>query len=197
MRVRNTPSKVAFRIVGIDASLTSTGYAYREASQLQTGLIKSKYRGMQRLEHNLNQFKQMLDAATPQIAIYEGYSMGSRGNNTFNIGELGGQYQLELYLRRTPVILVPPKTLKLAIAGNGNAGKPEMAEAVEEFYGVTGLGEDETDAYALMVFGEALIAGTGPAQVVKRVLQARPKIELVYGKGSKELQTVAKLASVG
>ena len=63
------------------------------------------------------------------LAVVEGYSMGSRGGMVFSIGELGGIIKLLCYNKDFKTIIIPPKTLKKFVAGNGNAGKEKQKES--------------------------------------------------------------------
>lgn len=173
-------------VVGIDPSLRCTGYAYREEGQPYTGHIKSdKVKGARRLRAVKLQVGKVIDYAEPVAVFYENYAFGARGNNMFNIGELGGVLQLDLWERGLTVYLINPKTLKEAITGKGNADKPAMRQAVYELYGFVIDQEDEVDAFCLMAFGEALLYRRGPEVVVRRVLtkssSQKPGIQVVEG----------------
>lgn len=188
------PAPVLSRIIGIDPSLNSTGVCYGEPSGAEVMRLCTKFKGLQRLVHQLNQLVNVLNYARPTVAMYEGYAMGSpkRQFGKFDSAELGGQYKVELYKRGIPVIIVPPKTLKLVFAGNGNAGKPEMRTAALELFEVgEGLNDDEIDAFALHAFGYALLHDIGPPELVKRAKAARTKVELIHGQGTNQVQSIA------
>ena len=193
---RATPPQLS--ILGVDPSVTSTGFCYVEEGQAVVGTLRSKFKGMARMEHQLNQFRNLLDAAQPDFVMYEGYALQAKGQGRWSTAEMGGQFKLELYIRGIPVILVPPTTLKLAFTGKGNAKKPQMKAQAIEMFGIDGLlTDDEVDAYALHSLGQAMFYGTGPAAYLKRAEAAKSKVELHRGKGPGKEQTFALLASVG
>lgn len=184
-------------IMGIDASLSSTGYSYRDEGEPVVGLLLSKFKGMPRLEHQLNQLRNVLDYAQPDLIVYEDYALGVKGQGRWSSAELGGQFKLEIYRRGIDLILVPPTTLKLAFAGKGNADKPKMKAAGVSLFDLDeDLNDDEVDAYALRSLGEAMLYGEGPSEFVKRAKAAIGKVELHHGKGRPKVQTIAQL-SVG
>ncbi|UGC97105.1 recombination protein [Pseudomonas phage BHU-1] len=204
MRIRRTKSDGQLFVLGVDPSLGSTGYCYEFDGRPVVGRLCTKFRGMQRLEHQLNQFRGLLDTVMEEatdyriVCVYEGYAIGAKGVGRWESAELGGQFKLELYKRGIPVILVPPTTLKLVFTGKGNSKKPAMKAAAIEHFGVdSSLNNDEVDAYALYRLGHALLHGIGPAEFLQRALRAKSKVTLHPGKGAFEMQALAHLASVG
>ena len=182
-------------IMGVDPSLTSTGWACAG----EVGRLRSKFKGGQRFEHLRNQFAGLLDYYKPDVIFYEGYAFGVKPQQgTMDRAELAGLFKMETYLRGIAIVLVPPKTLKKVATNNGNAGKPAMKDSIVSLFDVdSACNHDEIDAYALCALGDALLLGRGPAGFVNRAKAATEKIEIVPGKGQSEVQTIAHLASVG
>lgn len=148
-------------IVGLDLSLTSTGYAYDvgEATP-EYGRITTKKKGVERLATIVRAIDALLDKTKPQLAVVEGYAMGfsQRNSNTiFGIGELGGVVRLALYNRGISVLQVPPTNLKLFATGRGNASKDEVIDSVISSYGIHTASDDEADAITLMHMGLAYL----------------------------------------
>lgn len=177
-------------IMGLDASLTSTGVCYRAGAEELVLTLKTKDKGPLRLRFLRNAVRQLVQEQGVTLVIYEGYSMRSKGK-VFNIGELGGVLQVELWEQGVDVLVVPPTTLKQAATGKGNADKPAMLAAAQETFGVTITQDDEVDAFWLMMFGEALRFGTGPSQFVKRVKAAEAKVILQPGRKIR-VQSIAR-----
>lgn len=182
------------QVMGIDPSLTSTGWACAG----EVGRLRSKFKGGQRFEHLRNQFIALLEHYKPDVIFYEGYAFGKSMPGTMARAELGGLFKAEAYLRGIPVVLVPPTCLKKATTNAGNAKKPQMKSSIVSLFGVDSTcNDDEIDAYALYALGVALLLGRGPAGFVNRAKAATEKVEIVTGKGKPEVQTIAHLASVG
>lgn len=144
-------------VIGLDLSLTSTGYCYYIDGVWHNGRIRpKKISGMERLSFIVSEIKQHLTVLSltekkPMLTI-EGYSMGSKGR-AFDIGELGGVVKLFAWEKGFDVLLVPPSSLKLFVAGKGNANKQEMMEAVKGLWGFETKYHDEADAFGLHQLG--------------------------------------------
>lgn len=89
--------------------------------------------------------------------VMEGYAMGVKGGGrVFDIGELGGAVKQVLmergfdpFAKEPNFFIVPPKSLKSYITGNGNAKKEEMMGAILRRFGISFEDDNEGDAYAL------------------------------------------------
>lgn len=140
---------VELRVVGFDLSLRATGVADVDGS-LHTIKTK-KLRGVERLSYiecYLTPFILRAD-----LVVIEGYSFGSKGRATFNIGELGGVIRLACHRAHTSVLECPPTVVKKLATGKGNASKDEvLAAAIED--GAKPTNYDESDAYWLRKWGQ-------------------------------------------
>lgn len=145
------------KIVAIDPSLTSLGYAHTTASGVvSVGTVRpKKLKGAQRLAFLRDEVEAILDRVKPDLVPFEGYAMGARGNNMFSIGEMGGVLKLALFERKIPVLLVPPSCLKLFVTGKGNADKDQIMVVMAKHRGRLFASDDEADAYALLQMGVA------------------------------------------
>lgn len=160
------------RLIGIDASLRSTGYAFIDSKGVPVTdrITPGTKKGSARLWHNLLNLQRILDNAQPEVLVIEGYAMGAKGH-VFQIGEWGGTIRLEAYRRGIEVITVTPGTLKYVATGSGAASKEQMMQACEDLFGTTIKQDDEADAFLLYCFGQALLYNKGPKSFVDRVLE--------------------------
>lgn len=144
-------------MLGVDASLSSTGYAYQSKGRLVTGRITTdKLRGTHRLVYLRKQLEKVMLLAAPTLVVYEDYAMGARGNNMFNIGELGGVLKTLIWEKGVDLLLIPPTTMKSVIAFSGRAEKADITKALETRFGLSVKQHDEADATGLMIVGEIL-----------------------------------------
>jgi Holliday junction resolvasome RuvABC endonuclease subunit len=118
-----------------------------------------------------------------KVAI-EGYSMGSRKGQIFNIAELGGLVKCMLYEEKYDFSIIPPKSLKSYITGNGNAEKEEMQHAILKKYFLTFEDNNEADAFGLAVLllelGEEIYKycqKNGPASYRKQIEPKKQRIK--------------------
>lgn len=179
-RRRGAPKRTV--VLGLDASLNSTGYAFRQGTGIVTGRIRpGDKRGSSRLWHNLQQFERILDQSSPDVVVIEGYAMGVKGGRVFSIGEWGGVARLAAWRRGIKIITVTPSSLKMIVSGSGSPGKEKLQKAVTRMYGVTTTQDDELDALGLMAVGEALEDARGCPLLNERLRQVlaskKPGIE--------------------
>ena len=146
------------KVLGIDPSLRSTGYAYLDDAGLYiTGVIKcGQLRDMQRLRMVRSKIASLLDKVQPDLVVYEGYAMGQFGGKMFDRAELGGVLKLMIHERRIQILLVPPNNLKLFATGKGNADKDQVRVAMNRLLGRLVSTDDEADAFALFQMGTYL-----------------------------------------
>lgn len=143
-------------VLGIDPSLTSTGYAIGDGRMVTTGTIKpKKLTGPERLLFIQAAIENMLDERDISLVAYEGYAMGRFAGRSFDLGELGGVLKTTIYRRKIPLLLVPPTSLKLFATGKGNADKDQVKVAMSQDRGQLFTSDDEADAYALYRMGVA------------------------------------------
>ena len=149
------------KIVGIDASLTSTGIAatiYGELDNaVSTRSINSNKKGTDRLiEIKEEVYKSVFGA---DLVLIEGYSYASP-NQAHQVGELGGVLRVMLAENNLKVLEVAPTQLKKFATGKGNASKEEIAVAAYKKWGIECRTNDETDAAVLVYIGLAYMGYT-------------------------------------
>lgn len=143
---------MAFEVIGVDPSYTSTGVA--TASGVSSFELKGD--GRERLEHAYRWAK--LFKGKPVVVFIEGYAPG-RNNRAHQMGELGGVLRLGFTHAGIEYRDVSPPTVKKYATGKGNAGKDQvLAEAIRRL-GYEGHSTDEADALWLRQIGLALTGG--------------------------------------
>lgn len=140
-------------ILGLDPSLTSTGYSGCGL----TGTLTSKESGVRRLHDLAEALTNLLFTCPSKLAVViEGYSFASKNSQAHSIGELGGVYRLTLYRLGIPFVEVPPTSRAKFATGRGNASKNEVISAVSARTGIVWSGkgaDDMADAYILEEMG--------------------------------------------
>lgn len=158
------------RVLGLDPSLTSTGYAMRVEGIVRTGTIDTgELRGPRRLDYAVRQLEKILDRYQPDLVVYEDYAMGQgpKSGRVFDIGELGGVYKRLIWSRGIDMTLFAPTAMKKAICGKGNPGfkgrgkkvsekekKQPIVDALARDFDIHVPQYDEADAVSLMLLGE-------------------------------------------
>ena len=196
-RLKRSVSKTSLprreiRVLGVDPSLTSTGFAYRAGDEVMTGTIcGGDMRGAMRLFHMRQYMKNLLESVMPTHVSYEDYALNKRLANqqgVFSTGELGGIFKSLFYEFGVYTILVPPTSLKLIITGNGQGGgddgKAIMKAALERDFGLVIPQSDEADAAGLMLVGEMRTGSTTliPDERKSNRIKSLQKCEMVRGR---------------
>lgn len=148
-------------VVGLDLSLTSTGWARNERGRLTTGRVvtspdHSLYgEGLaERLLHIVDQLNGVLKGAD-LVMVEAPFASLSGGNAIFLVH---GAIRLVLGLSGALVVPVAPTTLKVfALGSGGKSDKVDVALAASRRLGWEGAGNDEADAAWLSEMGWHLL----------------------------------------
>lgn len=144
------------KLMGLDLSLTSTGYSIGG----ETGLVTTTYRGPERLHHISCTIIDICHEHNVNAVILEGYAFASRNSQAHSIGELGGATKMRLWEMQIPFVEVPPTCRAKFATGRGNAGKNEVISCISAKTGIswTGAGaDDRCDAWILEQIGLAYL----------------------------------------
>ena len=140
------------RFMGLDLSLTSTGYS----CDGDTGTIAVKTKGVERLFNIRDEVMLACREHRPDVVVIEGYAFSSRASHAHSIGELGGVIRIALYENSFVFVEIPPTCRAKFATGRGNASKTEVVSAISARTGKTWIGkgaDDECDAWILEQMG--------------------------------------------
>ncbi len=143
-------------LLGLDLSLTSTGYSYGE----ETGVVSFDATGPERLWLIKREIENLINKYQVDAVILEGYSFASRSGQAFSIGELGGVIKLLLWQIGIPCVIVPPTCRAKFATGKGNASKLEVLSSVSARTGIVWQNpgaDDKCDAWILQEMGLAFM----------------------------------------
>ncbi len=144
------------RMMGLDLSLTSTGYSIDRES----GIISTKTKGPERLSVISNEIIDLVAIKLVDIVIVESYSFASRNSQAHSIGELGGAVRMRLWECGVPYIDIPPTCRAKFATGKGNASKNEVISSISAKTNIVWSGagaDDRCDAWILEQMGLAYI----------------------------------------
>jgi len=135
--------------IGIDLSLTETGFCVLGGEDQIIRTYKTKLKGCKRLRYLKDKILGSVMAFNADVIAIEGYSFGSKHSHQASIGELGGLIKLDISEMNIDCIIVPPTSLKKFVTGKGVADKQKMQESANRKWGVTLFNDNENDAYCL------------------------------------------------
>lgn len=138
--------------VGLDLSLTSTGYSCGETRET----VSTKTKGAERLVIVSERIMELLSVVSNPAVVIEGYSFASRNSQAHSIGELGGVVRVALWRAGVPYVEVPPTSRAKFATGKGNAAKGEVLSSISARTGIvwSGAGADDIcDAFILEEMG--------------------------------------------
>lgn len=144
--------KPGYIILSIDLSLRNTGIAVldQKGILLETKVIKpaNKLKGALRLKFIRDEVSAVIKEHSPDVVAMEGYSFNSTGK-LFDIGEAGGVVKLLLLESNLPVIIVPPKNVKVFLTQSGNADKAQVISAIHKRYKILLENDNQADAFGI------------------------------------------------
>jgi Holliday junction resolvasome RuvABC endonuclease subunit len=131
-------------ILGIDPSISSTGFALRKNGIIKTGKITQSTWGFSRLIHIEKELRKILENSNPFVAI-EGYAMNAKWGRE-KAGEVGGVIRRLLYFKKRPLLVISPLTIKAWVKAKGK--ETVMLEILAR-YKVKIVDNDAADAFII------------------------------------------------
>lgn len=176
--------------VGLDLSLTHTGYAIVQDNRvvISSGVIKSKPSGDKPIDETkrivkiaedaLQRIDDSLPHEDPALVVIEGLAFMAQGTSLVQLAGLNYLTRILLVEFKWPFMIVAPTTLKKFITGSGKGDKDMMLMSVYKNYGFEAMDNNECDAYALAVCGLAVLGApirpnTKPQLEVIKVLKSQ------------------------
>jgi hypothetical protein len=143
------------RVVGLDLSLTSLGYAWADGTEHSECAVKAKLSGHRRLKLLTDAVRAGTEGAV--LVVVEGPSYGSQAGQRGHHERAGLWWMVthDLWLHKIPTAIVPPSVLKSYATGVGNAAKDAvLVAACKRFPAFADSGgNDAADALWLAAMG--------------------------------------------
>jgi len=136
------------KFLGIDLSLTSTGYSHNDNCEI----ISVHSRGPKRLIEISESIGNLIVEFKIDAVAIEGYAFSSRNSQAHSIGELGGVVRVMFHRMDIPYVEIPPTCRAKFATGRGNASKNEVISFVSAKTGMIWKNpgaDDKCDAWIL------------------------------------------------
>lgn len=147
-------------ILGLDLSLTSTGYCHNG----DAGYISVNASGAKRLQNITSEIGNIIVANKIHAVAIEGYAFAARHSQAHSIGELGGVVRVSLLSMDIPYVVIPPTCRAKFATGKGNAGKSEVISSVSAITGIVWKGGHADDMCDAWILEEMVLAKLGYAK---------------------------------
>lgn len=147
------------RILGIDPSLTSTGYGIIETGETLRGLAyghiptKSSEPLPDRLERLYLQLTAVIDTWSPDVCAVETIFTAHNPRTALLLGHARGVVLLTARRAKVPLFEYTPMQIKRAVCGRGRSTKEQVRFMVERLLGIAGpiTPLDASDALAAAI----------------------------------------------
>ncbi len=147
-------------ILGIDPGTTIMGFGLikivnkKMSFLLMNELSLSKYDNHYvRLKHIFDRTIELIDSYHPDEIAIEAPFFGKNVQSMLKLGRAQGVAMAAGLSREVPITEYSPKKIKMAITGNGNASKEQVAKMLQSLLGLKSLPKnlDSTDGLAAAV----------------------------------------------
>ena len=153
------------KILAMDPSLTSFGWALWENGEITSGLISPSSRGMARVHELLLGVR--ANAESLDLALIEGYSFGSQGQGRLDTAEMRGVLSYYLWQYNIPLVHIPPTKIKIIATGSGKGDKIKVVQQAWKRLGYEGTSDDIADALWMLQLALVHYDLPGAAQLPK------------------------------
>ena len=151
----------ASRVIGIDPGLRITGYGIvdcqnKKTTYITSGIIKTTSEKLpypERLKIIFDEVSEIISQYQPNQMCIEKTFVNMNANSSLALGQARGVAMAAGLYREVPITEYSPKKIKMAITGNGNATKEQVAKMLQNLLNIKELPKnlDATDGLAAAV----------------------------------------------
>ena len=180
-----TPSMTSF--VGLDLSLTSTGFCMKRGSTLTIETVKTEPKNfkndLDRLIHIRDTLLRKIPVDVKMICMEDFFVPSNKMQigSGIKLAMLGTTVRLALYERGLPFVVISPSQLKKFVTGKGVGEKSMILREAYKRWNVNASDDNQADAAVLAYLAEALITPLTDetpkfqVEVIKTVRSERPR----------------------
>lgn len=173
--------------VGLDLSLTSTGFCLKRGGVLTIETIKTDPKDfdvdLARLAHIRDTLLAKIPTDVKMICVEDFFTPANamQIGSAIKLAMLGTAVRMELYERGYPFIIIAPSQLKKFVTGKGTGEKSMILREVYKRWSIDAKDDNQADASVLSYLAEAIVAGVKDdtpkfqAEVIRTVRKERPR----------------------
>jgi crossover junction endodeoxyribonuclease RuvC len=150
--------------VGLDLSLTGTGFTLKQGKEYKLELIKTSPKtaenDLARIIYIRDRIMKMIPEYVHIVAVEDFYIPQSKlqFNSCISLVKLGTAVRMALYERGLPMVIISPTSLKKFGTGKGNGPKGVVLREVYRQWGIEAMNDDNVaDSVVLSHMGEAMV----------------------------------------
>lgn len=177
-------------IIGLDPSLTATGWARHEAGNLTFGTLQDLPPKQKKAEEPLPRIirvrTESLAKIYPgcQLVVIEGLSFGSNDPSAQERSALHYSLREDLLRNMVTCVVCPPTSLKKFVTGSGGAKKELVMLEVFKRWGFEARDNNAADAIGLAIIGACLLGRMNPTTKEQREVLDLLRKQLPEGLGT-------------
>ena len=176
--------------IGLDLSLSSTGFCLKTGSEIRVETIKSKPddtpNDLARLKYITAEIMRRIPKSVSMICVEDFFVPSSMqmAGAAIKLAMLGTAVRLALYDAGMPFFVISPNQLKKWITSSGASQKSLIVMAVYKAYGLECKDDNQADSSVLAHIGEALDCPKAEypkyqLEVLGKVRSERPRYNVV------------------
>lgn len=173
--------------VGLDLSLTGTGFCLKRGDTLTIETVSTKPKDfktdLDRLAHIRDTILRKVPANVKMVCIEDFFTPSNKMQlgSAIKLAMLGTVIRMTLHERGIPFVIIAPSQLKKFVTGKGTGEKSMILREVFKRWGINAADDNQADASVLAYLAEALVAPVTDdipkfqAEVIRTVRKERPR----------------------
>ena len=186
--------------VGLDLSLTSTGFCLKNGTKLTIETVKTEPKNfkndLDRLIHIRNTLLSKIPCSVKMICMEDFFVPSNKMQigSGIKLAMLGTAVRMALYERGMPFVIISPSQLKKFVTGKGTGEKSMIVREAYKRWGVDAKDDNQADAAVLAYLAEALVnpltdeTPKFQVEVVKTVRAERPRYNVEESWGTLKVE---------
>ena len=182
-------SEIKQTFIGLDLSLTATGFCRKDGDELQISTVKTTPKtaphDLARIQHIRDKLMDMIPDGTAMVCVEDFFvpHVKAQIGAAKSLIMLGTAVRIALLERGIPFYVISPGQLKKYVSGKGNGPKGIVIREVYKRWGVEAKDDNQADACVLSYIAESI---STPEQelhkyqqdVMKKIREERPRYNI-------------------
>jgi len=177
--------------VGLDLSMSATGFCVKRGAEITVGTIKTKPKDFEndldRLKHIRDKVMAQIPSDVDMICIEDFFTPANRAQTgaAIKLAMLGTLVRVAVYDAGYPFYIPVPSQIKKFVTGKGTSQKNIVVREVYKRWGIDADDDNQADACGMAHMAASLVEGLKlegrpkyQEEVVQKVLADRPRYNI-------------------